>query len=128
MTNARILVAEDDPAFRRVIRYTLEREGFTVVAVSDGDAALAELNRSKFDWLVTDHEMPGLSGSELIEKVRSVPDQFPQLRILLCTARGLELDAARIGEQYQVAVMHKPFSPRGLVGVLTEIESREPVA
>lgn len=114
----RLLIAEDDPAFRRVIQFTLERAGWQVIAAPDGMAAAEQLERSSFDCLVTDHQMPRMSGIELIETVRNVM-QLNNPEIILCTAKGLELDAQKLQQQYRLAaVLHKPFSPRQLVNVI----------
>ncbi|MEZ6090879.1 MAG: response regulator [Pirellulaceae bacterium] len=112
MDDIRILVAEDDPVFRRVIVFTLKQLGFVVDAVSDGHQAIELLQQGRYDLLVTDHQMPQCSGLELIERLRDL-QAYAQLPVILCTARGLELDKRTLLERYQLAdIMHKPFSPR----------------
>ena len=112
MDDKKILVAEDDPVFRRVIVFTLKQLGFVVDSVSDGRKAFEMLQQSKYDLLVTDHQMPVCSGLELIESLRNLP-AYEQLPVILCTARGLELDKQALFERYRLSeIMHKPFSPR----------------
>jgi two-component system, chemotaxis family, chemotaxis protein CheY len=113
-----VLVAEDDSVFRRVICFTLTRAGFDVQAAADGQQAWDLLQQGMFDGLVTDHQMPRMSGIELLEQVRANPS-LAELQIVLCTAKGLELDSEFLSNRYGLAaVMHKPFSPRKLGEVL----------
>ncbi|QDV66679.1 hypothetical protein Poly24_03660 [Rosistilla carotiformis] len=107
-----ILVAEDDPVFRRVIVFALKQVGFSVDSVSDGEQAHRQLNLGDYDMLVTDHQMPLCSGLDLIHRLRE-SNRFAQLPIVLCTARGLELDKEHLLAEFQLTdIMHKPFSPR----------------
>ena len=126
-TGPRILVAEDDAVFRRVIEFTISRAGFDVVGVSNGRDALEALSSGKFDGLVTDHQMPIMSGIELLNHVRG-DDEWSGLSIILCTAKGLELDSEYLTQRYKlVAVLHKPFSPRQLAGLLQQCCASSPV-
>ena len=119
----RVLIAEDEPVFRRVISFTLQRQGFQVTAVPNGAEAWERLNSEPFDAMVTDHQMPGGSGIELLEKVRA-SDLFGKFPIILCTAKGLELDAGYLIERFGlVTVLHKPFSPQRLAKLLSESQA-----
>ena len=77
----RILVVDDEPMVRALIARALTDEGYEVVAVANGQAALdaARGAEAPFDMIVTNNYMPGLSGAELIERVRA---DFPNLPIL----------------------------------------------
>ena len=68
---ARILVVEDDAAYRDVLRDTLKGEHYDVVAVASGDEALAHVYRDAPDLILTDLHMPGLDGLELLQRLRS---------------------------------------------------------
>ncbi len=114
-----VLVAEDDPVFRRVIAYSIAAAGFTVQTAANGLEAIAALDRDHVDLLVTDHQMPLCSGLELIEHVRT-NSKFQSLPIILCTAKGFELNAAELTQSHQLlAVMRKPFSPRQMMAIIT---------
>lgn len=116
----RALIAEDEPVFRRVIRFTLERKGLEVEAVGNGQLALARLREQEFDFVVTDHQMPCLTGIELVHHIRFTLG-LQTLPVILCTAKGLELDSEYLREQYGlIAVLHKPFSPQHLAGLILE--------
>ena len=116
----RVLIAEDEPVFRRVIIFTLERRGLCVEAVGNGAEALARLREETFDFVVTDHQMPGMTGIELLHQIRFSLG-LVRLPLILCTAKGLELDSEYLREQYALtAVLHKPFSPQQLAGLILE--------
>ena len=67
--SARVLVADDEPSIRFVLRETLESAGHGVTDVDDGDAALEALAGDAFDIAFFDIRMPGLSGLELLDRV-----------------------------------------------------------
>ena len=115
-----VLIAEDDPAFRRVISLSIARSGLAVESVADGAAAYERLCLGGIHFLVTDHQMPICSGLELFEKLVA-NERVPFPPTILCTARGLELDCKGLQSRYNlVAVMHKPFSPRKLCELIVE--------
>lgn len=70
VSSARILVAEDNPVNRMVISEQLKELGYRHVLIEDGHKALDELGSSSYDLLITDNNMPGMSGHELIRRIR----------------------------------------------------------
>ena len=70
---ARILVVDDEPDLRFILRRTFERAGHQVVDVGNGAAAMAIVGESPPDLVVTDMMMPVMNGAELIAKLRSTP-------------------------------------------------------
>jgi two-component system, chemotaxis family, chemotaxis protein CheY len=122
-----ILVAEDDPVFRRVIAFSLVAGGFQCLTASNGQEAFSILQNAPVDLLVTDHQMPICSGLELIEKVRH-DEKLKQLPIVLCTAKGFELNATELIQVYALlTVMRKPFSPRQMISLIADYLSKNPV-
>jgi two-component system, cell cycle sensor histidine kinase and response regulator CckA len=110
---ARILVVDDEPMVRALIVRALTDEGYEVVAVANGRAALdaARGALAGFDLIVTNNYMPGLTGSELVGRVRQ---DFPDLPILHIDDL---LRKTRIGQlPADVPTIYKPFS----VSTLTE--------
>ena len=81
-----VLVAEDDRVTRRIMAKNLEKVGYQVVSVSDGNAALVKLQEKHFSFLVTDWSMPGKSGPELCRAVRGM-ESDSYIYILIVTAR-----------------------------------------
>src|ERR1700719_457290 len=74
VTSSRILVVDDEPQLRRTLRSTLSALGFTVADAETGEAALEKLREEKFDLLLLDINMPGLSGIETCRAVRARSD------------------------------------------------------
>ena len=85
MQPARLLFIDDDVAVCDVMRTTLTHRGFEVVCVNSGAAALAALEHEEFDAVVTDLNMPGMSGLELCQRAHA---SWPNLPIVLVTAFG----------------------------------------
>ncbi|MCC9655837.1 response regulator [Rhodopirellula halodulae] len=115
----RVLIAEDDPVLRHLLQFTIQRAEMDVTAVADGQLAWETIQSGeKFDVMVTDHEMPSLSGMELI---RRVMETSPISVIVLCTAKGFEIDPDQICDRPGVvSLMSKPFSPRQLVHIIQQ--------
>ena len=80
-----VLVVDDKEMLRDSIAVTLQRPGFSVVTAPDGASALEAIARKRPDVVVTDLKMPGLTGIELIRKIREIDDDLP---IILMTAYG----------------------------------------
>ncbi|QLY33870.1 response regulator transcription factor [Nocardia huaxiensis] len=108
----RILVADDDPVVREVVRRYLERDGLTVVETADGPATAEVLARNEIALAILDVMMPAPDGIELCRQVRSGP--HADMPIILLTALGEEDDRV-IGLQSGADdYVTKPFSPREL--------------
>lgn len=119
-TRNRILVAEDNRVMGKVIKFNLERSGFDVTLVHDGNAALNRLEVDKFDLVITDYQMPHASGDDVCRYVRfdSADTSIP---VVLVSAKGIELQSSElIGPDRFSRVIYKPFSPREIVKVATE--------
>jgi two-component system response regulator MprA len=84
MSEATVLLVDDDPRILRMLERTLSAEGYAVAAVADGGAALARVERSVPDLIVLDVAMPGLDGLAVTRRVRAKRLAVP---ILLLTAR-----------------------------------------
>lgn len=108
--SARILIAEDDAAVRAFAARALTFKKHEVTAVEDGLQALAELERGRFDLLVTDVVMPGLDGIGLCEKVREI---CPDMPVLVMTGYAAEYQRAYNLEQLDHEVIIKPFTLQG---------------
>jgi CheY-like chemotaxis protein len=81
----KILLADDDPAIRRILLRLLEEEGYFVLAASNGAEALALTNATKFDLALLDLNMPVKDGWETFTQLST---QNPQLPVILITARS----------------------------------------
>jgi len=120
ISNAKILVVEDNKALSGVVTFNLVRAGFQVTAVGNGKDALEALQRSNFDLMLTDQQMPAMTGIELCEHVRKLPE-YKNLPIILLTAKCMEMNFAELRERIGLsAALPKPFSPSELINCIEE--------
>jgi two-component system, OmpR family, phosphate regulon response regulator PhoB len=84
-----ILVVDDDFAIQRMVRMTLEKEGYAVRSADNAEAALVELGKKAPDLMVLDVRMPGMSGFDLCRKLRE-DAAFKRLPIIFLTSKGEE--------------------------------------
>ena len=104
-----ILVVEDEAALAELLRYNLEAAGHAVRAVASGEAAETALAEDRFDLVVLDWMLPGVSGIELCRRLRARPET-QGLPILMLTARGEEADRVRGLSTGADDYVVKPFS------------------
>ena len=82
-----ILVVEDETALVTLLRYNLEKEGYKVVDVGDGEEALASISERKPDLIILDWMLPSLSGIEVCRQIRRKP-ATRETPVIMLTARG----------------------------------------
>jgi len=85
MENKRILVVDDNELFRESIVETLRRLKYDVESAKDGPNALSMINESKYDLVISDMKMPGMSGIQLLESIKKIDHDMP---FLIITAYG----------------------------------------
>jgi DNA-binding NtrC family response regulator len=102
----RILLVDDDPGVLFALCELLEARGCEVITASSGQEALGRLDGGGIDVVVTDLAMPGMSGLEVLEKVRA---RDPELPIILITAHGSERAAVAAMKQGAYDYLTKPF-------------------
>ena len=107
----RVLLIEDEDAYRETVGYLLRKEGFDVVEAADGTAGLAEFERTGADIVLLDLMMPGLSGTEVCRRLR----QRSTVPIIMVTARDAEIDKVVGLELGADDYVTKPFSHRELL-------------
>ena len=110
---ARILIVEDEAHIRRVMSIWLERHGHQILHAVDGAMALQVLERDEVDLIISDMNMPGLDGLELIKAVRE--ERRLEVPFLLVTARCDQSRLAGRLAPYNVKLYPKPFVPSRLV-------------
>jgi len=113
------LIVEDHPTMREAMRLVLEGEGFAIEEAADGDAALAAIQGSPPDLLFLDLNIPGTSGTGVLEAVRADP-VCADVRVIVVTAAGEEsrAEALRLGaDEY----FTKPFSPTALLQTVERV-------
>lgn len=107
----RVLVVEDDDAIRDAVEAYLEKDGFWVSAVGDGQAALDAAATRAFDLIVLDLNLPKVPGEEVCRRMRDASD----VPIIMLTAKGSEEERVAGLDLGADDYLVKPFSPRELV-------------
>ena len=109
-----VLIIDDERDLVQLVRYNLEREGFDVIAASDGAAGLEVALRHAPDVVVLDLMMPGTSGLDVCRQLRGDP-RTSRMPIIMLTAKAAESDRVLGLELGADDYVTKPFSPRELV-------------
>jgi two-component system alkaline phosphatase synthesis response regulator PhoP len=110
---AKILVADDEPCITTIISKKLQNAGFDVVVAIDGQEAFDRAVAERPDLVVTDLQMPLMSGLELCARLAAeLPEAIP---VILLTAKGFELEPEQLHSLPIHRVMTKPFSLRELL-------------
>ncbi|MGI9473477.1 MAG: response regulator [Rubripirellula sp.] len=105
--NTRVLIADDNVALATVVAERFESHGLSSVVCSDGDQAWDLFRASSISVIVSDFDMPGISGTELCRRVHSLS---PQLPFFIMTAREVELQSDPKLRDLKVArIFPKPF-------------------
>lgn len=122
--NMKILVVDDFSTMRRIVKNLLRDLGFTNVdEADDGKTALPKLQSGKFDFLITDWNMPGMSGLDLLKQVRQDPN-LKKLPVLMVTAEAKKeqiIAAAQAGVNGYVV---KPFTANALKEKIEKVFGR----
>lgn len=123
MASANILVVEDEPAVREMLRFVLEQDGFSVHEVEDAETARERINAQAPDLLLLDWMLPGASGVELARGLKRDP-LTREIPIIMLTARGEEDDKVRGLESGADDYVTKPFSTRELLARIRTVLRR----
>lgn len=122
MTRARILIVEDDKDLREALVTTLELAKFRVCEADCAEQALQRLAESPVDMVVSDVNMPGMSGHELLTEVQR---QHPGLPMMLITAYGQINQAVSAMQAGAIDYLVKPFEGRVLVDAVSKVTGGE---
>jgi two-component system chemotaxis response regulator CheY len=113
-SDIRILVVDDMSTMRRIIRTILNQLGYSnIEEAENGKQALAKLKSEKFDFVITDWNMPEMDGLTLVKQIRSDPE-LKHLPVLMVTAEAKKenvLEALKAGVNNYIV---KPFTPEVL--------------
>ena len=108
----KILIVEDDPAIASLLERTLAEEDWRSVTASDGEEGLYRAEMESFDLMILDWMLPGLSGPELLERLRKEGNDIP---VLMLTARGETADRIEGLRKGADDYLPKPFSIEELI-------------
>ena len=119
MSDRKVLVADDEIHIVQVLAIKLRNNGFEVVTADNGSNAFDLLSVEKPDIVVTDYQMPVMTGLELIEKMRTCPE-FAGIPVIMLTARDFAIEPGAIERLNISACLSKPFSPREVLENIEE--------
>ena len=115
-----ILIAEDEPSILESLDFILRRAGWTISAVTDGDAALEAVRRLKPRMLVLDVMLPKRSGFDVLKQIRASAETRA-LPVLILTAKGQQQDR-RIAEELGAdTFVTKPYANADVVGAVRQL-------
>lgn len=118
-----LLLADDSVTIQRVIELTFADEDIDVVAVSDGDQAIARLEADPPDIVLADVGMPGKSGYEVADYIRRSP-RLAHIPVVLLTGAFEPVDQDRATQAGCDGVLAKPFEPQLVIGRVKELLAR----
>ena len=111
MSDATILIVDDEPQIRRVMRTTLTSHGYSVVEAASGEEALEKLRAERPDLIILDVNMPGISGLEACAEIRTSSD----VPIIMLTIRNTERDKVQALDAGADDYVVKPFGVQELM-------------
>lgn len=113
----RVLVADDDPYVREVLRRTLASPKYLVDAVPDGQAALDRLRVERYDLLIVDLKMPGVDGMEVVRAAKQLAPGSPVIIITGHPTEASAIDAVNLGVR---GYLTKPFRLRQVLATVAQ--------
>jgi two-component system response regulator FlrC len=130
MLKANVMLVEDDPGLREALTDTLLLGGYHVVACDSAESALAQISHQAVDIVISDIQLGGLTGLNLL---RSIKSKFPNMPMLLMTAYATIDDAVQAMRDGATDYLAKPFSPDALLNIVAKyapsqkVEARTPI-
>ena len=106
MKNPSILIVDDEPQIRRVIKAALSKQGYVVADARSGEAALDMIRQERFDMVILDRNMPGIGGLETCRSIRDTSD----MGIIMLTVRKAEEERIEALDAGADDYVTKPFS------------------
>lgn len=116
----RILVADDEAHILHVVSMKLRNAGYEVFTAVDGEEAVELAAAELPDLIITDYQMPIMTGLEALKELRR-NEQTRGVPAIMLTARGFDIEPAEMAEAGIAAVLAKPFSPREVLEKVAEL-------
>jgi len=120
MADKRVLVVDDEIHIVHVVAIKLRNNGYEVLSADNGAEAYELALKDKPDIIVTDFQMPIMSGMELIEKLRQ-NDETKNIPVIMLTARSFAVPQEQQDELRISGCLSKPFSPKELLSHIEDI-------
>lgn len=120
MADKKVLVVDDEIHIIHVVAIKLRNNGYEVISAENGAQGLEMAQAEKPDIIVTDFQMPVMTGLELVGRLRQC-DQTKDIPVIMLTARGFAVEDEQ-KEQLQISgILSKPFSPKELLRSIEDI-------
>ena len=120
-TSVKVLVVDDFATMRRIVKGVLKQLGFSdIIEAEDGDVALKELKKEKVGLIVSDWNMPNMSGLDLLKAVRE-DDKLKSIPFLMVTAEGQKENVVQAVQAGVSNYIVKPFTPETFNAKLEKI-------
>lgn len=126
-SKTRVLVVDDETYIQHVVSLKLSNAGFDVLTASDGEEGLQVAIEELPDLIITDYQMPFLTGLEMCQRLKQNASTA-SIPVIMLTARGFALDDADLRCVNILKCLGKPFSPRELVACVTAAVGAKSVA
>ena len=123
MTGQCVLIVDDEPPIRRLLRTSLNAQGYRTIEAATAAEALASIGRDRPDVVILDLNMPGMGGAVALTRIRALR---PELPILLATGRADEQALELVQTVPLVTLMAKPFAMLELRQRLEAIDPSRP--
>ena len=120
MGDKTILVVDDEPHIRCILKFKLQQAGLSVITASNGQDAYELACKHRPDLIITDYQMPGLNGLDFCMRLMMNPDTAA-IPALLLTARGHKVTPSDLARTKIHSLIVKPFSPRELLAQIGEL-------
>jgi len=115
MSAKTILVVDDESHILHVVSLKLQNAGFNTITAADGDEGLEAALATSVALVITDYQMPTMTGLEMARRLHKEPGKR-DLPIILLTAHGLALEQIELAQAGIACCLSKPFSPREILG------------
>jgi two-component system, OmpR family, alkaline phosphatase synthesis response regulator PhoP len=120
MADKKILVVDDEVHIVQVVAIKLRNNGFEVITAENGAEGLELAVQERPDLIVSDYQMPVMSGLEMIENLRAKPETR-DIPVVMLTARGFAIEDEKKQQLGVAACLSKPFSPRELLQAIESV-------
>jgi two-component system, OmpR family, alkaline phosphatase synthesis response regulator PhoP len=120
MTGKKVLVVDDEIHIVHVVAIKLRNNGYEVITAENGGEAFKIACEEKPDVIVTDFQMPVMTGLEMVEALRRNPETA-DVPVIMLTARGFAIDDNQKQQLHIAECLSKPFSPKELLRTVEDV-------
>lgn len=116
----KLLIVDDSPSVRQMVEMTLKSAGYTVKAAKDGQEALGLCRVERFDFVLTDQNMPNMDGITLIKSLRAMT-AYARVPLIVLTTEASDAMKQQGKAAGATGWMVKPFDPKKLLDVVAKV-------